>query len=411
MYYFNCKIQVLINDQIINNIVSVDTKNDGHQIGATCDIVMPLNSRIYFNNSGSDLSPALPNRYLFNTGDHIIVRALYEGYESHGNDGIWVKLFDGFLYDFYETTPVKIHCVDYIYWFNIGTYGADYVTTKKLTKTGKVQKGSIKGGEGKQWKSIQFADLLQDIVDWVNDQIDGWNEENGTTISNVELIRPNLDFNLVDISFINMSAAAVLEWLKRELGFNISLMDNKLYANVASFTNNTVKLSTDVNVLESNLQSTNLTKRHEQSCKGANSVFLRLKVKAYFEKDNGTRDSVEVGDPNGKLVECYFYKVSKGTLVEYPTGSGQMVPENYIKFANEALNQAYQKRYTGTVDTLLYPVINLFDKVTYNDIRYPDRNGDYVATAIDVSLSDRGFHRKIKMAFLTNYNIVTTANQ
>jgi hypothetical protein len=403
--YLNCKTQVFINDILLQSIVSVDIHNDGNHIGATCEIVVPLNARIGY--SGKLM---LPTRVLFNTGDHIVIKAKYEGYESYGDSDGWLQIFEGFLYDFYETTPIKIKCLDYIYWFNMGIYGSSYVTTKKLTKLGKIKKGSIKGGEGKYFKSIEFADLLQDIIDWTNNNIESYNNENGNSFPEVTLIRPEFSFILENITFSNMSAAAVLEWLKRELGFNISLTGTQLYANVASFTTGEIKLSTDINVIESSLQSTNLTKRHSRQSKGANSIFLRIKLKVYFEKEDGTKDSIELGDPNGQLRECFFYKVAKGNMIEYPQGSGQLVPENYLKFGNEALNQCYLKRYTGEVETYLYPDCDLFWKVTYNDIRYPERNGDYVITKQQITINDKGYHRKLRLAFLTNYNIIQQAN-
>jgi hypothetical protein len=403
--YLSGKIQVLINGVVLQSVVSVNAENDGAHIGASCDIVLPLNCRIGYNQDGARL--ILPTRFVFNTGDHIIINAKYEGYEGYGTNDGWVRVFEGFLYDFYETTPVKIKCLDYIYFFNLGIYGSEYVFTKQTTKTGKIKKGSIKGGEGKQWQSIEFADLLQDLVDWVNYYIDCTNDENGTSIPDVTLIKPEFSFKLVNITFTNMSPAAVLEYLKKELGFNISLSGNQLYANVASFTPGTVKLKTDVNVLSSELQSTNLNKKNTGHPKGSNSVFLRIKLKTYFEKEDGTKDSFEIGDPNGQLREVFFYKVEKGKDVPY---NGQTVPENYLKQANEALNQCYQRRYNGTVETLLYPVINLFDKVIYEDVRYPERSGDYVCTAQTITLDDKGYHRKCKLAFLTNYNILQNAN-
>ena len=409
--YFNCQIQVTINDTPINTIVSVDVHNDGNHIGASCDIVLPLNARIEHNNDQNSFI-INPVRYLFNTGDHIVINAKYSGYESYGDQGEWVRVFDGFLYDFYESTPLKIKCLDYIYWFNIGIYGSDYVFTKTLTTTGKIKKGSEEGGEGKQFPKIEFADLLQDLIDWTNKNITSWNSENGTNFPLITLIKPQFSFILENITFTNMSPAAVLEWLKRELGFNISLIGTQLYANVASNTINQVKLDSGINVLESNLQSTNLFKNKQNAykTKGSNSVFLRIKLKVYFENEDGTKDSIEIGDPNGQNRECYFYKVSKGNLTEYPIGSGKFIPENYLKFGNEALNQCYQKRYTGEVTTLLYPIINLFDRVTYNDKRYNERNGDYCVTAQQVTLDDKGFHRRLKLSFLTNYNLIVAAN-
>ena len=405
--YLSGHIRVTVNDQPVNYVSAVDMQNDAFHIGSSCDVIMPLNARLAFNNSPGTLSPGLPNYYTFNTGDHIKIWAKYDGYESHGDEGQWVRVFDGFIYDFFETTPLKIHCLDYIYWFNIGIYGANYVSTRKLTKTGKTKKGSVRGGIGKSWPSIEFTDLCQDIVNYVNGYIQYYNAENDTSIPYLTFINPGFSFELVKISFINMSPAAVLEWLKRELGFCITLMGTQLYANVASNTQNAVKLDTTMNVIESNLQSTNLQHRDTKKCTGANSVFLRIKLKAYFEKEDGTKDSIEIGDPNGKLFEVYFYKVAKGALVNY---EGNLVPENYVKYANEALNACYLKRYQGEVETYLYPIVGLFDKVTYADLRYPERAGDYVCTAKQIKIDDHGYHQRLKLSFLTNYNILVAAN-
>jgi hypothetical protein len=48
--------------------------------------------------------------------------------------------------------------------------------------------------------------------------------------------------------------------------------------------------------------------------------------------------------------------------------------------------------------------------VTYSDVRYPERNGDYVITSQNITLDDKGFHRKLKLSFLSNYNITIQSN-
>jgi hypothetical protein len=389
--YVNAHIQVIINGATLTSVVSVDMHNDGNHIGASCDLVVPLNARI----KQYDESQAIvPSRVHFNTGDHIVINAKYDGYEKFGDTGEWARIFEGFLYDFSESTPIKIKCIDYIYWFNLGIYGANYVYTKKSVGH------PAKGGTGKGFDKIEFADLLQDLIDWTNESIQGANDENGTSIPKITLIKPEFSFQLVNVAFPNMSPAAVLEYLKRELGFNISLTGNQLYANVASFTVNSVNLSTDKNVIHSDLQSTNLTKLKN---KGSNSIFLRIKLKAYFEKEDGTKDSFELGDPNGQLREVFFYKVAKGNQV---MKDGQLVYDNYHKLANEALNKAYQNRYTGTVETYLYPVCGLFWKVNYTDVQYPDRNGNYVITSENITINDNGYHRHLKLAYLTDLNMI-----
>jgi hypothetical protein len=399
--YFNCHAKVVINDYTLETVVSVETHNDSNHIGSYCDIVLPLNSRIEFNGNpdqaqtSNNQDPQIdysqvnqgyltaPTRYLFNTGDHIAISSKYDGmiYENDinaDNDG-YLPVFEGFIYDFYESTPIKIKCLDFIYWFNIGIYGNKIVTIVKGKKKPKTSSGT-----GVSFKTTTFKAILKDLIETVNYNIAIWNQENDTSYPDVELMDAIFDMPLVNISFVQMSPAAVLEWFKKELGLNITLMGNKLYANLASNTTSTVVLQTDTNVLQSSLQTTNLQKTKN---KGSNSIFLRVKVKAYFLQTNGTKDSIEVGDPNGQLREVFFYNVKRSETL-------------YKKMANEALVKFHQDRYTGEIETYLYPYCDLFWKVKYYDVRYPERNGSYVVTMVKTILSENGFHRKLKLAYL-----------
>lgn len=400
--YFNCHTKVIINNQTLETVVSVETHNDCNHIGASCDIVLPLNSRIDFNNNlqqaqtVDNTDPQIdysqinqgyltaPTRYLFNTGDRIQVFAKYEGYETapgSNSDG-YLPIFDGFIFDFYETTPIKIKCVDFVYWFNIGIYGSKIVTIVKGKK-----KPQSATGQGVSFQTTTFKAILEDIIDTVNYNIAIWNDDNGTDYPDIVLSDQIFDMDLVNISFINMSPAAVLEWFKKELGLNITLLNNVLYANLASFTTGQVILQTDTNVIKSGLQTTNLKNFRRKSSKGSNSIFLRVKLKAYFLQQNGTKDSIEVGDPNGQMREVFFYNVKRDEVL-------------YNKMALEALQKFHQDRYTGEIETYLYPYCELFWKVKYFDVRYPERNGSYVITSIQQILSGEGFHRKLKLAFL-----------
>ncbi len=400
--YFNCFAKVEINGQTLQTVVSVDTSNDGNQIGSYCNVVVPQSCRITYNGNTND-TPAnnFPDpkidysqssrgflvgdaKQLFNTGDYISIRAKYKGFESKAKaylkdnvitvDG-YVPIFEGFLYDFYETTPLKIKCLDYIYWFNIGVWGDKE--------------------KGVSYPKTTFKKLLKDLVTHVNSTITDWNSKNSTNFAEVTLDKDNFDMDLVNISFVNLSPAACLEYFKKEMGLNITFYGKVLYINLASFTKGEVKLQTDKNVLLSGLQTTNL--QNLKNKKTANSIFQRFKVKAHFFKIDGTKDEFEIGDPNGQLKEVYFFMVEKGSDTVY---QGKTVPKNYLELAQGALTKFRFDRYTGEVSTYLYPYYDLFWKVTYIDVRYPERNGNYVITAIKHTLDSNGFHKKIKLAFL-----------
>ena len=180
-----------------------------------------------------------------------------------------------------------------------------------------------------------------------------------------------------------MSPASVLEWLKQQLGLNISLDGQELYVNVASNTIKTVFYDTRINVIESGLQK-------------PEAVYLKLKVKAWFINQDGTKNSLEVGDPNGELREVFFYKIPRNEA-------------EYQRLAGEALIKYKMMKFSGAIQTLLYPDCGLFWKAQYVDKSYPDRTGNYTVTGIEISLSDRGFHRKVRMSFLSDIDSTVNA--
>lgn len=409
--YLNGHIKVFINDIQVYSIISCETNNDSHNVGATCEIFFPLNSRIEFNGQKIETPVrketnylTAPTRYLFNTGDHIVIKAKYDGYESDANAGTdgYLPVFEGFLYDFYLTTPIKIKCLDYVYWFNMGLFGDTKLVVNQTGKNGKPIKNKIKAGTGVSYKKTTFKKVIQDLLGWVNSDIDNWNNENDTSYPHIELFEPMFDLDLVNISFVNMSPAAVLEWFKRELGLCITFLGNKLYINVASNTINTVKLKTDINVLKSELQTTNLKNHRKTTSVGADSVFIRLKMKVYFVRDNGTKDSFEIGDDAGQLRETFFYNVKPSSIKSV---GGQSIPENYLNLATEALKKAYQARYSGTVESLLYPYYDILWKVVYEDVRYPERNGNYICIQMKEVINENGYHRIAKLAYLDDVTI------
>jgi len=325
--YLNCKLTVTIDGVLLKTVSAVSINNDSKDIGSDCDIVVPINCRLEYADGTHDFLNQIANNP-FNTGDEVVIQAQYDGYPL-------LTVFHGYVVDFIEGMPIKIKCQDNIFLLDQTSISVAY-------------------------QSVTLQQLIANVIQ-------------GTGI---RLIQPILQLNLVNISFKDMSPAAILEWLKRELGLVITLSGTDLYVNIASNTLNVVKFSTDINVLRSDLQK-------------PNAVFLKLKLKAWFIRENGTKDSLEVGDPNGQLREVYFYKVPYNLSL-------------YTQMANDALAKYKQFRYQGSIDALLYPDVNLYDKVNYNDVRYPDKNGNYVCVGIHTELGAEGFHRKLRLSYLSD---------
>jgi hypothetical protein len=422
--YVKARIRVYINGNYVRNIISVTTENNSRNIGASCELEIPLNSRF--------LSDKLDEqqKHLFNASDHVEVFVKYDGRETDVNAKVlpdavtdeekknkYLKIFSGFVYSFTLGTPFKVKCIDYTYWMNLAFFGNDEI---KIVKTRKMKDGTTKpvvdkngkqvlerAGVGRQWTGkVFFHEILTELVNWGNIQIGLFNqtisEEGGTNfVPAIELRGLKKDtpeifeMTLENISFIGMTPAAVLEHFRKELGLVITFLDNELYVNIAGIKDSglkfgEVKLRTDTNVISSNLQTNNVTDRRKRTSKGALSVFNRINVKAYFIKENGVQESITTGDPMGETREVFYYNVKNKTQ------------EQKIKIAEDALEKFRQETYGGEVETLLYPYFDLFWLVRYKDVRYHDRNGNFVCINIKYKIDESGFHKTAMLSYLEN---------
>lgn len=335
--HFTTDLVVSIDGKTINTVHSVKTKFDSKHVGSTCDIVVPLNAQISYVDGTNDFLTSLiaPTLTTFKVGDPVIITASYPNI-----NGPSITIFSGTVYEFKEGTPCVIRCIDYLpllgHMQNITSYT-----------------GSLKN-------------LVTRILQ-------------GTGIS---LMLPTVDLNLYKITFRTISPWAILEYIKKMIGLNIALQGDQLYVNVASNTLRHVGYSSDANLYDCKLQQ-------------PDTIWQGYKVKAWFLKENGVRDSFETGDTDGHLTEVYFYKV-------------QADINTYTRLANEALIKIRQRKFSGHVSGYLYPEVHLFDRITYKDIRYPDRSGDYVVTEISHDISDAGFHCHMTWAFLLD--VLNTPN-
>lgn len=363
--YFNANLTVTINGQTATSIVSVKTSNDASKVGASAEVIVPLNSYFQYSDPNTKFVYLTAIRYdSFPQGVPINITASYDGFNV-------ITIFSGFVYDSVLSMPLTIKCYDYVYFFNLGIFGDKQVAVKN--KAGTKIKNS---GTGVNYPSVMFQDLLQQLVAFTNTQIDLQNVALGLNTAHCELILPTVNFELVNLTFIHMSCAAILEYFKKNLGFNITFFANKLYVNLASNTVGSINLNTGINVIKSDLQ-TNL------------AAFQQIRLKAWYVTVSGKRSYVEVGATDGIQVENHFYNI--------PDNSNQAF---YLQLANEALLQAEQHHYHGSLELLLYPQCDLFYIVYYTDLRYPAKSGKYTIIGQSFDISEKGFHCNLKLAFL-----------
>lgn len=390
--YFDAKLSVTIDGKNLTTVVGVKTSNDAAKVGSSCDLIVPLNAYIEYSNP-NDLTTYISSirADAFAQGSSVEIIASY--ITDGGVQMTPITIFKGFVFDFVLGTPTTIKCLDYIYFFNLGIFG-----DKRVSTTNKSGKKITNAGQGVHYKSVTFVTVLEQLVSFVNETI----AQSDTNAQLVHLMLPVFDMTLENLTFITMSPAAILEWFKTELGFNITFYGNQLYVNLASKTNGKIKIDTGVNCLDSKLQTT-LQRSQKNAGKSATvtairSAFQRIRLKCWFIREDGTRDSFEVGDQNGIQEEHFFYKVKRQG-------------DNYETLANAALLKAQQHHYRGELELLLYPDCDLFFEVNYTDVRYPEKNGTYVILAVFFELNEKGFHRKIKLAWLDDGQFVNSQGQ
>ena len=420
-------------------ITSIETKNDTSHIGSTCEVVMPVNARIQYQSQPTDPETGLPTgpvqtltatpRSLFQTGDQIIIKAKYDGYEKvpgAGSDG-YLTIFNGYIYDFYQGMPLKIKCLDGVYLANQGVVNLAYPT-----KYDPNFPTAILYPDG-----VSLTQVLGDVVADTGITLITTNDPSvldKTQIqktykdsTNTSQDNPLFQLMLYNIHFTNMSPAAALEYLKKELGLCISLMYTsngwQLYYNIASNTLDTVILSTGKlsqypgfsgNVIKSNLETTNLTNIKQKvtglskTNKKTASIFQKFKVKAWFLStlNDGTKQSLEVGDADGQIKEVFFYAVKASgdlkTIGYDEKGTAITCPQNYYDLAEQALLKVRQAKFSGTIETRLYPFCDIFDRAIYYDLSYPERNGTYVITQKSYKLDSTEFKQTLKLAYLAD---------
>jgi hypothetical protein len=326
----------MINDAEVLTVNEIEIKNNHSQIGTDCDIVFPLTVKVF--NKGQYLIDTPKN--LFEKGDFI---QIFAGYEDANYERL--NIFEGYIYDFVEGTPLKMRCLDYSYFLRMGLVGKPLKAFNNLP--------------GLYYQDGTIDTVLKDILA-------------GTGVT---LMKTHISFTIQNLSFTNVSPIYALEWIKKELGICMTLIGSELYFHLAENTLNTYNLRTDTNVIKADLQK-------------PDAAFQKWKVQINYKDISGLKKLQEIGSKEDGEIKTYnFCCVNK----KHP---------NYMKLVDNTLNVLKLTHYTGKVTTYLYPDINLFDAVNFEDVRFKERTATYVCTGVNIKLSTSGFHRELTLAYL-----------
>lgn len=148
--------------------------------------------------------------------------------------------------------------------------------------------------------------------------------------------------------------------------------EGRLYigAGQSAPTNKTVNLSTKLNVIECDLTTTD-------------SLFENYTVTVTARSSDGKLIKETYGDPDGEAI---------------PTRMMPLNSQEGIKdFAKRLYDHLVGNRNAGTITTLLYPVIELFDFVTFEHTLFPELSGDYVVIGVENQFGSGGYRQIINV--------------
>lgn len=362
--YFIVHNEVFVEGRSIGSFSSFSTDNSRENILGTAEISMPFYT-ILQKESGTPYIGKNIRSYIridqkdsqIIMGARISVKLSYTcGYTGYKLPDILA--FDGYVKDVICGFPTRIVCEDSAFVLRFGT---------------------IK----KSWTSATpVQTMMQEITGIANTEFQKYRDNAGLKADWNSLA---LDSRSFDGEFVLSTWKGISPFfaLERVLGmYNLyASMDNygNLYCGVGISQNdkNTVQLSTAVNVVERNIST-----------------------------DNGFFDKYRV-------VVKY---ISKGQLYEYETGSdnGEVVSlpivkckgaEDAKRIGDSALSGLRSNSNKGTITTLLYPEIHLFDYVEYEDTLFSQLSGGFYVIGHSYRCDSNGFRQILSV---TNKSLVYT---
>lgn len=181
----------------------------------------------------------------------------------------------------------------------------------------------------------------------------------------------SVDANLGAFRISNANFAQVLAELKKTYGLVSWVRESVLYCGLAYFPQTTKKheLHFQRNIIEDSLEYM----REDD---------VKIKVKAISILGDNTKIEVEVGDPQGAQRTLTYYGLDEAELTA---------------IAERELPKLLFEGYRGGLTTFGTPTIQHGDTIVLTDIKFPEREGEYLVDEVVTSQGMDGFRQRIML--------------
>lgn len=329
--------EVIIEGVSVGHFQSIETTNERDSLQSQCTILLP----IYTIGMSANLTPSERIRSvladaLIKPGAKIDVYVWYYDRPEFEQSFQRVHEFSGYIREVQGGFPSKLICEDHSFVLRFGTIGRDWSSRTAL------------------------ADMINYILPIANEAFEQYRRNNGF-----------LEWDNFPHLYFEQSESAEVEFALQVFK-NISPFDAltkllKMFAlygmvnkqggvyfgiGIADREKRTVLLATNTNVIERDIVP-------------QNGLFENYKVVVTGLMSNGTKYTKELGDSEAQA-ERYFCPIN--------------TPEGIDQFANSVMMRLKGNRNKGTIKTVLYPNIDLFDFINYTDTLFPELGGNYYVT-------------------------------
>lgn len=294
---------------------SVEVTSSWEDLTDVANIVTPRKLRL----QGQDI---VQGESLFRRGDAVSIRL--------GYDGVYDDVFSGYLAGITPGVPLRFRCEDAMW---------------KLKQTNFTL----------SYKAPTLRQILTDISPIPFEAIDA---QIGPT------------------RYTNLSAARILEELRKTYGLQSWVRDGKLYSGLAYRPDMAARhtFQFEVNIIDDNLEYM----REDD---------VAFRIKAVSMMPDNSKVELELGDPEGETRTLIFIGLSKAELQAA---------------AEREMDRLRYEGYKGSFSTFGQPKVNHGDYVTIVDQRYGDRNGTYLVKRVTTTGGTGGYRQEIELDIKTS---------
>lgn len=366
--YFICGNEVFVEGRSLGQFQAIETEDTRRTIAGTATIKMPFYTiaasaaKIYAGDGAIAVKRAgkrtttyvrvNPNEWNLKTGARIQVYTWYHNNPSLGQTFEKRLEFDGFIREVIGGFPTVIKCEDAAFILRFGTVTRSWDTATKLNT------------------------LVEEMCNLANKEFAKFRQDNGFSMPVPKLVPSGRN---MDSAFVLKPATGVSPYWVIE---KVVVGMYKLYSNVtidadralvycglgvSEADSPTINLDTSVNVVARDIVPRNL-------------LFENFKVTVRFI-EQGELKSITKGAKNGIPYELPF--TPNRTALEME------------KTALSVLAGLRANRNQGTITTLLYPEVRLFDYINYTDTIFTTLSGGYYVIGRKLTCGDGKGYRQI----------------